>query len=116
MDYIIIVIVISLLSTGNASPSSTDDRNLNSKDFSRGSLTRTKTLAVEPVGISTGSGGFGGGGGAKKWMRLRTLQLSTADALPPLPVKMAWVRNGLLILGTKRGVVFYRCRYSKVIN
>ena len=89
-----------LFLSGNSTSSSNDDRVLNTKDFStRGSLSRTKTLAVEPsAGIAAG-GGFGGGGGANKWMRLRTLHLSTADALPPLPVKMAWVRNGLLILG-----------------
>ncbi|PAA63619.1 hypothetical protein BOX15_Mlig031963g1, partial [Macrostomum lignano] len=34
-----------------------------------------------------------------RWMRLRAIQLSTADDLAPLPMRVAWVREGLLVVG-----------------
>ncbi|KAI1722626.1 dmX-like protein 1 [Ditylenchus destructor] len=34
-----------------------------------------------------------------KWMCIRTLELQSADGLPPLPTAMSWVRDGLLIVG-----------------
>uniref|UniRef100_A0A7E4VLC2 WD_REPEATS_REGION domain-containing protein n=1 Tax=Panagrellus redivivus TaxID=6233 RepID=A0A7E4VLC2_PANRE len=34
-----------------------------------------------------------------RWMCLRTLELQSADGLPPLPTAMSWVRDGMLIIG-----------------
>lgn len=34
-----------------------------------------------------------------RWMKLRQIDLSTADGLPPLPMQMSWVRDGILVVG-----------------
>lgn len=32
-------------------------------------------------------------------MKLRKIDLTTADGLPPLPMQMSWVRDGILVVG-----------------
>lgn len=32
-------------------------------------------------------------------MKLRKINLTTADSLPPLPMQMSWVRDGILVVG-----------------
>ncbi|CAB3244524.1 unnamed protein product [Arctia plantaginis] len=34
-----------------------------------------------------------------RWMQLRRIELKTADGLPPLPMQMSWVRDGILVVG-----------------
>jgi len=34
-----------------------------------------------------------------RWMKLRRIDLTTADGLPPLPMQMSWVRDGILVVG-----------------
>ena len=34
-----------------------------------------------------------------RWMKIRSVELSTADGLPPLPMHISWVRDGLLVVG-----------------
>ncbi|KAI5722725.1 hypothetical protein M8J76_012674 [Diaphorina citri] len=34
-----------------------------------------------------------------RWMKLRKINLSTADGLPPLPMQISWVRDGILVVG-----------------
>ncbi|XP_022257757.1 dmX-like protein 2 isoform X5 [Limulus polyphemus] len=34
-----------------------------------------------------------------RWMRLRTTHLTTVDGLPPLPMQLSWVRDGILVVG-----------------
>ncbi|KOB69451.1 Rabconnectin [Operophtera brumata] len=34
-----------------------------------------------------------------RWMQLRRIQLKTADGLPPLPMQISWVRDGILVVG-----------------
>ncbi|ESO86706.1 hypothetical protein LOTGIDRAFT_235301 [Lottia gigantea] len=34
-----------------------------------------------------------------RWMRLRAVELNTADGLPPLPMHLSWVRAGILVIG-----------------
>lgn len=34
-----------------------------------------------------------------RWMKLRQIDLNTADGLPPLPMQMSWVRDGILVVG-----------------
>ncbi|XP_050532464.1 dmX-like protein 2 isoform X5 [Daktulosphaira vitifoliae] len=34
-----------------------------------------------------------------RWMKLRKIDLTTADSLPPLPMQMCWVRDGILVVG-----------------
>ena len=32
-------------------------------------------------------------------MKLRKIDLRTADGLPPLPMQISWVRDGILVVG-----------------
>lgn len=32
-------------------------------------------------------------------MQLRRIELKTADGLPPLPMQISWVRDGILVVG-----------------
>ncbi|XP_012281901.1 dmX-like protein 2 isoform X2 [Orussus abietinus] len=34
-----------------------------------------------------------------RWMKLRKIELTTADGLPPLPMQISWVRDGILVVG-----------------
>uniref|UniRef100_A0A6B2EFJ9 Putative rabconnectin n=1 Tax=Phlebotomus kandelakii TaxID=1109342 RepID=A0A6B2EFJ9_9DIPT len=34
-----------------------------------------------------------------RWMKLRQIDLQTADGLPPLPMQISWVRDGILVVG-----------------
>ncbi|GAB6032390.1 hypothetical protein CHUAL_011029 [Chamberlinius hualienensis] len=34
-----------------------------------------------------------------RWMKVRSISLKTADGLPPLPMQISWVRDGLLVVG-----------------
>lgn len=34
-----------------------------------------------------------------RWMQLRRIDLKTADCLPPLPMQISWVRDGILVVG-----------------
>ncbi|XP_055296544.1 dmX-like protein 2 isoform X5 [Sitodiplosis mosellana] len=34
-----------------------------------------------------------------RWMKLRQIELHTADGLPPLPMQLSWVRDGILVVG-----------------
>lgn len=34
-----------------------------------------------------------------RWMKLRQIELQTADGLPPLPMQLSWVRDGILVVG-----------------
>lgn len=34
-----------------------------------------------------------------RWMKLRKILLETADGLPPLPMQISWVRDGILVVG-----------------
>ncbi|CAM1299293.1 DMXL1 (predicted), partial [Pycnogonum litorale] len=34
-----------------------------------------------------------------RWMKLRSIDLTSADGLPPLPMQLSWVRDGILVVG-----------------
>ncbi|XP_043192763.1 dmX-like protein 2 isoform X3 [Amphibalanus amphitrite] len=34
-----------------------------------------------------------------RWMKIRQVKLESADGLPPIPMQMSWVRDGVLIVG-----------------
>ena len=34
-----------------------------------------------------------------RWMRMRSIELGTADGLAPLPMHVSWVRHGILVVG-----------------
>jgi hypothetical protein len=34
-----------------------------------------------------------------QWMKLRSIELTAADGLPPLPMHISWVRGGILVVG-----------------
>lgn len=42
-----------------------------------------------------------------KWMAIRTTNLSTADGLPPLPMQVSWVRDGILVVGMDNEMHIY---------
>ena len=42
-----------------------------------------------------------------RWMAIRSNNLSTADSLPPLPMMMSWVRNGILVVGMDNEMHIY---------
>ncbi|XP_074603304.1 rabconnectin-3 alpha isoform X2 [Brevipalpus obovatus] len=42
-----------------------------------------------------------------RWMKLRTTNLRTADSLPPLPMQMSWVRDGILVVGMDNEMHIY---------
>lgn len=42
-----------------------------------------------------------------RWMSLRTIELQTADGLPPLPMQMSWVRDGILVVGMDSEIHVY---------
>lgn len=53
----------------------------------RGPLQKTKSMAVMTLVPEL------------RWMKLRSIDLSTADGLPSLPMHISWVRNGILVVG-----------------
>lgn len=42
-----------------------------------------------------------------RWMAIRRTDLSTADGLPPLPMQMSWVREGILVVGMDNEMHIY---------
>lgn len=34
-----------------------------------------------------------------RWLQIRCTRLETADGLPPLPMQLSWVRDGILVVG-----------------
>lgn len=40
-------------------------------------------------------------------MRLRSLDLRTADGLPPLPMHLSWVRDGIFVVGMDNEMQVY---------
>lgn len=36
---------------------------------------------------------------AVRWLQIRCTRLETADGLPPLPMQVSWVRDGILVVG-----------------
>lgn len=42
-----------------------------------------------------------------RWMNLRTTDLITADGLPPLPMQLSWVRDGILVVGMDNEMHIY---------
>jgi hypothetical protein len=53
----------------------------------KGLLQKSKSLAIEEYEEDI------------RWMRLRAIELETADGLPPLPMHTSWVRGGILVVG-----------------
>lgn len=41
------------------------------------------------------------------WMKIRTVDLTTSDGLPPLPMHISWVRGGILVVGMDNEVHVY---------
>lgn len=42
-----------------------------------------------------------------KWMILRISELDSVDGLPPLPMQMSWVRDGILVVGMDNEMVVF---------
>ncbi|XP_052793147.1 dmX-like protein 2 isoform X3 [Mya arenaria] len=52
-----------------------------------------------------------------QWMKLRTIDLTTADGLPPLPMHISWVRGGILVVGMDNEMhVYSQWRYSQTFD
>ncbi|XP_065362975.1 dmX-like protein 2 [Calliphora vicina] len=51
-----------------------------------------------------------------RWMKLRQIDLETADGLPPLPMQISWVRDGILVVAMDSEMHVYsqwKPRYSQ---
>ncbi|XP_077989498.1 dmX-like protein 2 isoform X2 [Glandiceps talaboti] len=42
-----------------------------------------------------------------RWVPLRTVELHTSDSLPPLPMMLSWVRDGILVVGMENEMHVY---------
>lgn len=51
-----------------------------------------------------------------RWMKLRQIDLSTSDGLPPLPMQMSWVRDGILVVGMDSEMHVYSQWKSQKFN
>ncbi|XP_055842018.1 dmX-like protein 2 isoform X1 [Episyrphus balteatus] len=54
-----------------------------------------------------------------RWMKLRQIDLQTADGLPPLPMQISWVRDGILVVGMDSEMHVYsqwKPRYAQALN
>lgn len=52
-----------------------------------------------------------------QWMKLRSIDLTTADGLPPLPMHISWVRGGILVVGMDNEMhVYSQWRWSQGIE
>ncbi|XP_055376112.1 dmX-like protein 2 [Condylostylus longicornis] len=54
-----------------------------------------------------------------RWMKLRQIDLETADGLPPLPMHISWVRDGILVVGMDSEMHVYsqwKPRHEKVAH
>lgn len=54
-----------------------------------------------------------------RWMKLRQIDLQTADGLPPLPMQISWVRDGILVVGMDSEMHVYsqwKPRVSQIHN
>ena len=54
---------------------------------SRGRLQKSKSMTVQNFVEEI------------RWMKVRSIDLCTADSLPPLPMHISWVRDGILVVG-----------------
>lgn len=61
----------------------------------RGPLQKTKSMAVMTFVPEL------------RWMKLRSVDLNTADGLPSLPMHISWVRNGILVVGMDNEIHVY---------
>lgn len=61
----------------------------------RGPLQKTKSMAVMTFVPEL------------RWMKLRSIDLNTADGLPSLPMHISWVRNGILVVGMDNEIHVY---------
>lgn len=56
-----------------------------------------------------------------RWMKLRKIDLTTADGLPPLPMQISWVRDGILVVGMDSEMHVYSqwkpdCKYITYLS
>ncbi|XP_061395403.1 dmX-like protein 2 [Musca vetustissima] len=54
-----------------------------------------------------------------RWMKLRQIDLQTADGLPPLPMQISWVRDGILVVAMDSEMHVYsqwKPRYNQQHN
>ena len=51
-----------------------------------------------------------------QWMKLRSIDLTTADGLPPLPMHISWVRAGILVVGMDNEMHVYSQWRNTVSN
>ncbi len=57
---------------------------------------------------SSAAGGPGGSHiSVTRWMVLRVAELASVDGLPPLPMQLSWVRDGILVVGMDNEMLIY---------
>jgi len=60
---------------------------------SRGVLQKSKSMAVHSNAEAAAAAC------ERRWVQIRSIDLTTADGRPPTPLNMSWVRNGILVVG-----------------
>ena len=60
---------------------------------SRGVLQKSKSMAVHSNAEAAAAAC------ERRWVQIRTINLTTADGGPPMPLNISWVRNGILVVG-----------------
>ena len=79
------IIMYAAVSTEIAQAAKRDEKP--TKARSRGILQKSKSMTVQNFVEEI------------RWMKLRSIELGTADMLPPLPMHISWVRDGILVVG-----------------
>jgi len=60
---------------------------------SRGVLQKSKSMAVHSNAEAAAAAC------ERRWVQIRTVDLTTADGRPPMPLNISWVRSGILVVG-----------------
>jgi len=60
---------------------------------SRGVLQKSKSMAVHSNAEAAAAAC------ERRWVQIRSINLTTADGRPPTPLNMSWVRSGILVVG-----------------
>lgn len=81
------VLVYAAVSSEIAHATASQREEASAKPKGRGVLQKSKSMTVQTFVEEI------------RWMRVRSIELTTADGLLPLPMHLSWVRDGLLVVG-----------------
>ena len=89
------ILLYAAVSSEIAQASKKENKALSKPRPTRGLLQKSKSVTVQNVVEEI------------RWMKLRSIELTTADGLPPLPMHISWVRDGILVAGMDNEVHVY---------